>query len=275
MIMPTKTDKVVILARGLGTRMREADDTAGLDASQAAIAHTGLKALIPIDRPFLDYVLTALGDAGYRRICLVIGPDHDAVRDYYTRQVRAERLEFAFAVQQEPKGTADALLAAETFAGDDPFIVINSDNYYPVEALRGLHDQAGSATALFEWQSMVAGSNVSEARLRHFAIGLVNDEGLLTRIVEKPDEDTWASLPRPVWMSMNCWRFQPIIFDAARSIDPSPRGEFEIPDAVQYAIDELAEPFHAVRVHAPVLDLTSRKDVAPVAERLAVAEVRL
>ena len=56
-------DKAVILARGLGTRMRVQDAAAGLSADQAAVAATGIKALMPIDRPFLDYVLGALAEA--------------------------------------------------------------------------------------------------------------------------------------------------------------------------------------------------------------------
>ena len=72
-------DKVVILARGMGSRMRRGDSSAGLDERQAAVADSGVKALIPIDRPFLDYVLSRVADAGYRRVCLVIGPEHARV----------------------------------------------------------------------------------------------------------------------------------------------------------------------------------------------------
>jgi glucose-1-phosphate thymidylyltransferase len=57
------TDQIVILAAGLGTRMRQDDGSAKLQDTQAAIADTGIKGLIPIDRPFLDYVLTAVADA--------------------------------------------------------------------------------------------------------------------------------------------------------------------------------------------------------------------
>ena len=74
---------------------------------------------------------------------------------------------------------------------------------------------------------------------------------------------------------MNCWRFGPAIFPACRSIPLSPRGEYEIVAAVQYAIDVLGERFHAVCMQAPVLDLTSRGDIAPVAARLAGMEIRL
>lgn len=243
-----QTDKAVVLARGLGTRMRRADASSSLDDRQAAVAETGVKALIPIKRPFLDYVLSAAAEAGYRRVCLVVGPQHDALRDYYGREVRPERLAIEFAVQQEPRGTADAVLAAEAFADGDPFLVINSDNYYPVESLRALRQQPGSAVALFEQDAMFAGSNVSEERLRQFAVGQIDDQGFLERVIEKPDEQTLASLPRPLWLSMNCWRFGPTIFEACRAIPLSPRGELEIPNAVQHAIDVLGDPFRAVTV---------------------------
>ena len=65
------TTRAVILARGLGTRMRRSDAEADLSDDQAAVAATGVKALIPIGRPFLDYVLSALADAGIVSVCLV------------------------------------------------------------------------------------------------------------------------------------------------------------------------------------------------------------
>jgi dTDP-glucose pyrophosphorylase len=274
MVQPSM-DKAVILARGLGTRMQKADDAAALDAAQLAAADTGVKAMIPIGRPFLDYVLSALGDAGYQQVCLVVGPNHDSIRTYYQHEVRPERLSIGFAVQEQPKGTADAVAAAEAFAGDDPFLVINSDDYYPTDALRRLRDVTGSATALFERQSMIAGSNIPEDRIQAFAIGLANGEGVLRRILEKPSAEELASIPTPHWLSMNCWRFTRPIFEACRNVKPSPRGELELPDAVQYAMDELGETFRVVRVRAPVLDMTSRKDVAAVAQRLSGVEIRL
>jgi glucose-1-phosphate thymidylyltransferase len=255
--------------------MRRQDCSSALDESQAAVAETGVKALMPIDRPFLDYVLSAVAEAGCRRVCLVIGPRHDAIRDYYGRGVGAQRLRFEFAVQEEPRGTADAVLAAEAFADGDHFLVINSDNYYPPEALGPLRRQGGSAVALFEREAMLAGSNVPAERLRHFAVGQVDAQGFLERVIEKPDEQTLAALARPLWLSMNCWRFGPAIFEACRAIKPSPRGELEIPSAVQHAIDVLGVPFRVLTVRTPVLDLSSRQDVAPVAEKLAGKQVHL
>jgi len=269
-----KMDKAVILARGLGTRMRRADAEATLSDAERAVAETGQKALIPIERPFLDYVLSAVADAGYHRVCLIVAPDHEAIRSYY-RQLQVTRLAIDFAVQVEPRGTADAVAAAEAFAGDDPFLAINADNYYPVEALRRLRDQEGFAAALFERESMLEGSNIAPERIRNFAVAEINSHSLLRRIFEKPDPATLAAMPQPYWLSMNCWRFTPAIFEACRNIGPSPRNEYEVTDAVQYVVDVLQEPFHAVTVRAPVLDLTSRKDIASIKPLLSRVEVRL
>ncbi|HID74368.1 MAG TPA: nucleotidyltransferase family protein [Planctomycetaceae bacterium] len=270
---PRPTDKVVVLARGLGTRMQRPDPQAVLDPRQAAVAETGLKGMIPLDRPFLDYTLTALADAGYRRVLLVVAPEHDSVREYYSQQSPPRRLDIELAVQAEPRGTADAVLAAQGFAGSDPFLVINADNYYPLDALRGLRTRQGPAVALFDREAMIAQGNIPAERVLEFAVARIDAQGFLVEIIEKPDAQTLAALPEPVWVSMNCWRFDETIFEACRQVAPSPRGELELPDAVQYAIDQLGQEFRAVTVRAAVLDLTCRRDIKPAAERLAGKEV--
>ncbi len=267
--------QAVILARGLGTRMRQADADARLDPAQAAIAQTGLKAMIPIDRPFLDYVLHELAEAGYTRACLVIGPEHDSVRDYYTRQVKTTRIAVEFAIQPEPRGTADAVAAAEAFADGEPFLVINSDNHYPPAALAALRGLDGPGLVAFDRDAMLAGSNIPPERIAKFAVVETDPAGHLRRIVEKPDAADLARLSGPVGVSMNCWRFGPAIFTACRNIEPSPRGELEIPSAVEYAIERLGECFTVVPLAGAVLDLSSRADIEAVAQRLRGREVRL
>jgi len=267
------TDKIVILSRGLGTRMRKTNETARLSREQEEIAATGVKALMPIDRPFLDYVLTAAADAGYRRVCLVIGPEHDALRRYYGSEMPYRRLEVSFAVQAEPRGTADAVAAAEGFADGDAFAAINSDNYYPVEALRALRRTPAPVAALFERASMLAMSNIPPDRLTRFAVVRSTPDGFLERIIEKPDQATLDAMPDPVGVSMNCWLFTPRIFESCRSIAPSPRGELEITDAVQHAVDVLGERFRLLMFRAAVLDLTGRADVPSVAGKLANMKV--
>ncbi len=271
-------DQVVILARGLGTRMRKSDPAVALDPTLAAAADSGVKAMIPIGRPFLDYVLGVAAEAGITRACLVVGPEHGQVQKYYT-QLRPRRMTIEFAVQVQPRGTADAVAAAEQVVGQRPFIMINSDNYYPLQAFCGLRDAPGPAVAVFDQETLVAESNIPAQRISKFAVvESVTEPGgarCLKRIIEKPDETTLARLPRPLGVSMNCWRFGPAIFEACRRIGPSPRGELEITDAVQYATDRLDERFDIVWCNAAVLDLSSRDDIEPVARRLAGVKVDL
>jgi glucose-1-phosphate thymidylyltransferase len=261
----SELNQAVILARGLGTRMRKADQSAALTPEQEAMAQTGLKAMINVGRPFLDYVLSALADAGYVRVCLVIGPEHDAVREYY-RGLKPRRIRVEFAVQEKPLGTADAVRSAEAFAGGHHIAVMNSDNYYPPRALSALRELPGAGLAGFDRKSMLTGGNIPPERVSRFAVVKLDSQLRMIRILEKPDEATLASLPEPLYLSMNCWRFGPKIFVACRKIPLSPRGEYEITDAVQYAIDHLGETFHMAPVAAPVLDLSSRADIAAVAQ---------
>ena len=268
-------DKVVILARGLGTRMRRKANGVKLTGKQREVAETGVKALIPIERPFLDYVLSALADAGYRRVCLVIGPEHGDLRDYYTKTLKPKRLEIGFAVQADPRGTADAVVAARDFVSGDPFLTINSDNYYPLEALKALRDLDGPGLAGFDRDIMLAKSNIPSQRLSQFAVVDMDGCGYLKGIVEKPEPEVLKNWPGPITLSMNCWRFHSEIFPACRAISPSFRGELEIPDAVQYAISQLNQRFRVLPTRAAVLDLSYREDIAPVTERLSGSEVHL
>ncbi len=268
--------KAVILARGLGTRMRRHDAGARqLEAEQSRMADAGLKAMIPFGRPFLDYVLSGLADAGFREVCLVIGPEHGPVRDYYTRRCIPERLRITFAVQIQPLGTADALLAAKEFTLDENFLVLNSDNYYPTSACRALRLLGEPALAAFDRQALANEGNISADRIRQFAVVSANPDGTLARIVEKPDEAALEAMGPAVCVSMNCWSFSPAIFPACAAIRPSPRGELELPDAVQYAVSWLGQRFRVLTFKGGVLDLSNRSDIAAVEERLKGIEVRL
>ena len=207
--------------------MRKADPDVALDPALKAAADSGVKAMIPaMGRPFLDYVLAVAAEAGITRACLVVGPEHGQIERYY-RELRPRRMTIDFAVQEKPLGTADAVAAAERVVGGRPFAMINSDNYYPLEALRGLRDATGPAVAIFDQETLVNKSNIPAERIAKFSVveGEPRPDGTtrLKRIIEKPDEDTLARLPRPLGVSMNCWRFSPAIFEACRSIKPSPR----------------------------------------------------
>jgi dTDP-glucose pyrophosphorylase len=269
----TRATKAVILARGLGTRMRREDSAAALTPEQAAAAAAGVKGMIDVGRPFLDYALSALADAGFEEACLVIGPEHDVVRRRYEREARPERIAVRFAVQQRPLGTADAVLAAEAFAAGEPFVVVNADNYYPPDALARLRAARVPALIGFDAEALVHEGNVSPERIARFALLEVDAAGELHRISEKPSAATLDRLGAHRAVSMTCWLFGPEIFEACRRITPSPRGELELPDAVQWLAERGAR-FTVIPMRAPVLDLSSRADVAEVARRLRGVEPR-
>jgi dTDP-glucose pyrophosphorylase len=268
------TERAVVLARGLGTRMRQEAPGAQLDAAQAAAADEGLKEFIPMGRPFLDYILSALADAGLTRICIVIGPEHDVVRRYYTTEVTLTRLSVDFAVQAEPRGTADAVLAAEEWAAGEPFLVVNGDNYYPVKELSELGALTLPGVVAFSRQGLLADGQIAPERILKFAL-LDVDQGRLSRIIEKPDQVDVARFKRSSYVSMNCWRFDTRVFDACRRVPLSSRGELELPLAVQHAIDDSRFPVEVVCSDAGVLDLSGRGDIQAVAARLAGVQVRL
>ena len=255
----------VILARGLGKRMRREDESANLPEDQRAMADAGMKGMIPIGRPFLDYVLAALADAGFTRVCLVIGPEHVAAGEHYTRTAPPARLTIDFAIQEKPLGTADAVLAAESFASGEPFIVINSDNYYPVESLSALRRATPPAIVAFARSALIEAGNVDPEKVTRFGALEIDPEGHLVSITPKSGAAAQAG---EIYASMNCWLFDSRIFDACRQVPLSPRGELELPRAVQMAIDTMGMKFSVVRQKAAVLDMTSRSDIAAVQRKL-------
>lgn len=261
--------KAVVLARGLGKRMREPNAEVRLDEAQAVVAESGIKAMMPVKRPFLDYLLSALADAGYEHACLVIGPEHMAVRNFYRVQAPPRRIRLHFAVQLEPRGTADAVLAAEDFVAGEDFLTINSDNYYPVSALRALRLLGEAGTALFEARVLISEGNIPPERILKFAVCEADADGYLVKILEKPSKARRASVEEGALVSLNCWRFPPAIFEACRGIPLSERGEYELPSAVQKAMKDLGVRFRVVRSNEGVLDLSSRTDIANVVQKLS------
>jgi glucose-1-phosphate thymidylyltransferase len=256
--------------------MRRRDGDSRLSERQEAAAELGLKAMMPLEAGsvFLDYVVSALADAGITDVCLVVGPDHEAIREHYARQ-SLSRVRVEFAIQAEPIGTANAVLSAREFAGEERFLVLNSDNYYSVEAYRALADGEGSGLIGFDRETLIRESNIEAGRVARYALLDVSEGGWLRRIVEKPDEATYRAMSGATMVSMNLWVFTSGIFEACRTVPKSARGEYELPHAVQHGIDALGMRVRVVPMSAGVLDMSSRSDVATVASRLARVEVRL
>lgn len=224
-------------------------------------------------RPFLDYLISALADAGITRVVLVLGPEHDAVRRYYRTEMPPSRVTMDFAEQAEPIGTANAVIAAADAIGTDAFLTLNADNYYPIEAFRALAAENSAGTIAFDRDALVAGGNIDAERVRSFAVLRVSDAGYLTGIVEKPGASLDLASPEARWVGMNVWAITPSIVSACRRVPKSARGEFELPEAVGLAIAEGVK-IRAVPMSAPVLDLSRRADIASVVAALGAIEPR-
>lgn len=262
----------VVLARGLGTRMRASGAGVNLSDEQAAAADAGVKAMMPIGRPFLDHVLSELADAGITEAFLVIGPEHQGVRHYYDA-LPQRRLRIGFAIQDEPRGTADAVLAAADVVGDRRFLVVNGDNHYAAATVRALAAVPGNALAGYRRSALLRGGTIEPARLAAFAL-VIEADGRLVDLIEKPAFEVVEAAGPDALVSMNCFVFTPAIFAACRAIGPSARGEYEIVDAVRQLVAG-GEVVRVVGVEDGVLDLSSRADVAGVESALRDRPVSL
>jgi glucose-1-phosphate thymidylyltransferase len=275
--------KAVLLARGLGSRMKQDAEAAALTPTQAVAAAAGSKGMMPIGnpstalgagghaRPFLDYVLSALADAGCTDVCLVVAPQHEMIRAYYDGPGRPRRVRIHYAVQPVADGTARAVLAAQAFAGRDPFLVLNSDNLYPAPVLRSLVDLGEPGLPGYRRDDLVRESGFPAERVNAFAAIEVDARSYLTRIIEKPGAEYYDAAGAGALISMNAWRFDERIFAACRDVPLSTRGEYELPEAVALAVAR-GMRCRVVPASGAVLDLSRRSDVALVSGRLAGQE---
>jgi glucose-1-phosphate thymidylyltransferase len=254
----------------------------GLTAEQARAAAMGQKGMMPLPgadgrvRPFLDYVLSELADAGFVEVPLVVPPAPadgrpQPLREYYTGDGVPSRVRVTFIVQPEPRGTADAVASAAPWIGDRPFVVLNADNLYGVDALTALREADGPALPVYERDDLVRTSGIPAARVGSFALLRVTADGSLADIVEKPGADAVDAAGPQALISMNCWRGDRSVLQACRDVPVSPRGEYELPSAIRLAITR-GTRIRAIPARGPVLDLSGQDDVAFVMSRLREVE---
>jgi glucose-1-phosphate thymidylyltransferase len=201
----------LILSGGAGTRLRP-------------ITYTSAKQLVPVaNKPVLFYGIEALVEAGVTEIGIVIAHETgDEIRNA-VGDGSAFGATFTFIPQAEPLGLAHAVLTAEDYLQDSPFVMYLGDNL-----LRdGIVDLVNAFRAS-EPDALILLTHVPDPG----NYGVVELEGdRILRLVEKPkDPQTDVAL-------VGVYMFGPPIFEAARSISPSGRGELEITDAIQRLID--------------------------------------
>jgi glucose-1-phosphate thymidylyltransferase len=163
------------------------------------------------------------------------------------------------------------VLAGREFAGDDETIVVNSDNLYSMETLSLLVAQPRGASyvAGYDRNALLGRSNIEPERVSRLAVVQADAGGNMTRIVEKPERPDDFATDGRVLLSLNCFRFTSGIFAACARIDKSPRGEYELPDAVAYLQHTLGEPVKVLPTTGLFIDMTSRGDIAAVEQLLA------
>jgi glucose-1-phosphate thymidylyltransferase len=202
--------KGLVLSGGAGTRLRP-------------ITHTSAKQLVPVaNRPVLFYGLEALRDAGVTDIGIIVG-DTQAEIEAAVGDGSALGVRVTYIRQEAPLGLAHAVLTAEAFLGESPFVMYLGDNLLR-DGITALVERfrAGESDAMILLQRVPDPESYGVAEL---------EDGRVVRLVEKPAQ------PRSDLALVGVYMFTRAILDSAKAIRPSRRGELEITDAIQHLID--------------------------------------
>jgi glucose-1-phosphate thymidylyltransferase len=208
--------KALVLAGGAGTRLRP-------------ITHTSAKQLVPVaNKPLLFYGLEAIRDAGITDIGIIVGDTEDEIRAA-VGDGAALGIQVTYLRQDAPRGLAHAVLIAQDYLGDEPFVMYLGDNLI-----------VGGISALVK--EFVAGSYDAQILLtkvdhpEQFGVAELDPvTRAVVRLEEKPKE------PRSDLALVGVYMFGARVHEAVRSITPSARGELEITHAIQWLIDAGAD----------------------------------
>jgi len=203
--------KGLILSGGKGTRLRP-------------ITHTSAKQLVPVaNKPVLFYGIEAMAEAGIREVGIIIAPETGGEIREAAGDGSAFGVEITYIEQDAPLGLAHAVLTAEEFLGASSFVMYLGDNLLR-DGITNLVDRFRDQ----EPDALILLTPVADPE--NYGVAELNGDKV-ARLVEKPPEPTTNLALVGVYM------FTPAIFDAARAIEPSGRGELEITDAIQELVD--------------------------------------
>jgi glucose-1-phosphate adenylyltransferase len=275
-------DRIVVLAGGISSRMKRPQyDLNKIDERLKNEADKKSKSMIGVGknyRPFLDYLLYNVREAGYEDIVIVIGEKDLSIKEQYGEKDRDNQfygMKISYATQMipegrtKPLGTADALLQALRCRTDwrgEKYTVCNSDNLYSVEALKQLSDTPYD-NAFIEYDR--AALNFPQERIEGFAVTKKDEENFLVDIIEKPSPQEIEGVKTKdgkIGVSMNLFRLNYDMIFPYLEIVPidEKRGEKELPNAVRMMINDHSQSMYAYWISEHVPDLTYKNDISNV-----------
>jgi dTDP-glucose pyrophosphorylase len=213
--------KAVILAAGKGTRMRE-------------LTNEVPKPMLRVQgKPILEHILEGLISAGIREVFIVTGFQADVIENYFGDGSKWNvRIGYGRQVVQDGTGKAPEL--AKDFIGAASFLLTYGDILVKPETYQQMIHRfnEGHFSGLI---TVTRGEDVTKGGLNFF-----DDEFCLKRIVEKPGaeqveqlrRDGWLKSGEPVWYNAGIYIFKPSLFEFTVKLQKSPRGEYELTDAI-------------------------------------------
>ena len=203
-----KIDKAVVLAAGRGTRMRELT----VDLPKPMVQVRG--------KPVLQHILEGLRDAGVRKFLIVVGYHADAVRNFFGDGARYNT-EIQYAAQVVQDGTGRVVDLARNFVENTPFILSYGDILVDATNYKRLVDLPDNIEAII---TVTRGEDVSKGGAVFLNDGM--------ELVDLREKSCTGGRTSP-WYNAGVYAFRPSIFDFTARLKLSPRGEYELTDAIR------------------------------------------